>query len=1330
MDSNTIQKLIDLINKSDADGKEELINKLNNLNTESKQSIEDASGALEKYKNSLKANVIELERQMKAQEESNNLFLEGAEKRLKILRDMGATHTEEFQLIAAKIEQRKEEIALQQQQNAGTKLVIQSMDGYMKRLGLGKDLSDSFVGQLLLSGPQGFSAIAASLKDALQPQALFASGLAQMTSATTDLFWRLDDAVSGLNKATGATGEYNDMVYDMQESNKAFNVTVKESAEAVGALHKQYAGFTSLGKEAQQQIATTTARMQAFGGSIQGTAQNFDILIEGMSMTTAQADAAQMDLLALSKSIGVGFEQIEKGFAESAPELAKYGQNAVEVFKGVAAAAKATGIEISKLMGITKQFDTFEGAAQGAAKLNAVLGGGVINSMELLNANEEERIRLLIKSVDASGKSWENMNKFERQMVANAAGISDMTEANKLFTMSLSEYDKMQTQAAQGDMNAEEMERRAQAAQSFSEKLDRIKEAFAIGFMPILEGLRAAADWIIHMNDVTGGMFIPTMVALLGVFALLLNAQKIMNVVTGIGMGLRSAYALITGGLSTAQGVLAGTTTMTGIAETKAIVPTAGLTTAFAGMATVVLPLTPAIAGLGFAFGGLGLAIAAPFLAFTAMLIVLYKVFKLTLQMPEALGAAVAGVIMFAVATAAAMMIIAVGITGAAMIMAPFAPMIMVAAEALGAFGMAMIKVVAPLILAAYGLKVLGIALREWAEVEIGMILKAAFGLWVFAKTMVLVAVPLGAAGLSVGLAALALGFGLQILADGITAFSDIGMGLMISVAASLVAFGWILIAGAVPLTLAGILVGISLIPLGLGLLIFAKGIKEYAKVAEEIDIIGTLWELAIGLLGFALAFIWIAKPVGIVSAIIGGSLLLIGFGLKIFAKSLVEFDNIGNIDEILSRATSAIAWAASHLLMAAPGIFLAGILVGIPLMLLAFGLKQFAIAMDEFAYLGSESIPNATAALQFLVDNIGMGLAIKIFMLGLLVAVPLIMFALGLKYFAEGLQEFNRIGNSEIETMVYGLTYLADEIGYLGSLKLAVVFGAISIPLYLFAMGLLKFAEALYEFNYITGTEVDKAVNGLMGFLTKIGAQEALVGMIMGAVGYPLYYFAVGLWAFGIALQKFNNLSQDEIDLAISSLSQFLWSVEDLPISLYMGFALSSLGWGMISLAEGLNEVAGNEDTMIALGQFMSGLGAMANVSTLSLLGIAYGIHKIVDAVEDMPSRKGIAFQATMNGIVPAIEAAQNLTPETVELTKEFVGDQIALLRARTQAVKAEAQAALMGAIFKPFSDMFGGGDDKGGAGTKEVVLQLNEREFGRAVINAVEGQYSTKTE
>ena len=36
------------------------------------------------------------------------------------------------------------------------------------------------------------------------------------------------------------------------------------------------------------------------------------------------------------------------------------------------------------------------------------------------------------------GKNFESLNRFEKQAIASAAGIQDMTEANKLFSMSLS----------------------------------------------------------------------------------------------------------------------------------------------------------------------------------------------------------------------------------------------------------------------------------------------------------------------------------------------------------------------------------------------------------------------------------------------------------------------------------------------------------------------------------------------------------------------------------------------------------------------------------------------------------------------------------------------------------------------------------------------------------------------------------------------------------------------------------------------------------------------------------------------------------------------------
>ena len=63
------------------------------------------------------------------------------------------------------------------------------------------------------------------------------------------------------------------------------------------------------------------------------------------------------------------------------------------------------------LMSVTKQFDTFEGAAQSAGKLNAILGGGVVNSMDLLNATEEERVRESRKNLI---KSFESVNSLPK----------------------------------------------------------------------------------------------------------------------------------------------------------------------------------------------------------------------------------------------------------------------------------------------------------------------------------------------------------------------------------------------------------------------------------------------------------------------------------------------------------------------------------------------------------------------------------------------------------------------------------------------------------------------------------------------------------------------------------------------------------------------------------------------------------------------------------------------------------------------------------------------------------------------------------------------------
>ena len=140
---------------------------------------------------------------------------------------------------------------------------------------------------------------------------------------------------------------------------------------------------------------------------------------------------------------------------------------------------------MNTLLGIAGQFDTIEGAAGATSRLNAILGTS-LNTMEMLNATEEDRITMLKEAVNASGKSFDEMDRFEKQAIASAAGISDMSEAAKLFNAETSAFaeatDSMDDiTGAQADMQTA-----TQASTSAQEKMALIMEQMAVAVMPLI----------------------------------------------------------------------------------------------------------------------------------------------------------------------------------------------------------------------------------------------------------------------------------------------------------------------------------------------------------------------------------------------------------------------------------------------------------------------------------------------------------------------------------------------------------------------------------------------------------------------------------------------------------------------------------------------------------------------------------------------------------------------------------------------------------------------------------------------------------------------------
>ena len=502
------------------------------------------------------------------------------------------------------------------QEKSNQKILSTTNDFLKEKIGLGHEMSDSMLGAMF-AGNRSFSAIAASVATALHPTRLLGSAMLQVQNATIAYAKEQDTLQSGLAMQTATTGEYNDLLVDVSKENSEYNVSLKESKEAILGLHQSMSMFSEMTSQQKEELVTLNAQLSALGveGGVAG--KQTDVLVKGLGMSTGAAVETSKELVALGTALKLPASVISKDFADAATQLAKYGTDMTDVFKNLQGASKATGISFNSLLSITSQFDTFEGAATSAGKLNAILGGGVINSMDLLNGTEEERVRLLIQSVKASGKSFENMNKFERQAIASAAGITDMTEANKMFSMSLSAYDDMVAKGGDAEAAQAKMNERASAAISVQEKLARIGEAFAISLGPLISAVSLMADKVLSLNDFFGGKLFPTLTIGIGVIYAFRTAMIAKNVVMAAGGVIQFTLASAETAYATAKNFLTGAKAAenavdlaSGPAKVAAASGNATLSSSLAALGTAAAAAAPGITALGLALIEVGIGVA------------------------------------------------------------------------------------------------------------------------------------------------------------------------------------------------------------------------------------------------------------------------------------------------------------------------------------------------------------------------------------------------------------------------------------------------------------------------------------------------------------------------------------------------------------------------------------------------------------------------------------------------------------------------------------------------------------------------------------------------
>jgi len=314
-----------------------------------------------------------------------------------------------------------------------------------------------------------------------------------------NLTLEIDKATSAMISQTGFTREQGNALMETRQEMIEFGVTVDDMSASIIALQPVFTDFTMLSIDLQTSIGYTGALLAKSGVGLETYGKGLQIATKSLGMGGREAMNAVIELDGLARQIGVAPKQMAADFASAGDMVSKFGSDGVSVFKDLAIVSKATGLSIEKLIRITENFDTFEGAAKQAGQLNAALGGNFVNAMDLLMATEPaERFGQIRDAILKTGKTFDSMSYFEKNFYVGAIdGIDNVTDLAMLMSGNIDDLAGSTNQSAQSLLD---LQKRTEEQQNV---MDRFTNSLRALIPDVTHFVTALHEVITEMKDGT-----------------------------------------------------------------------------------------------------------------------------------------------------------------------------------------------------------------------------------------------------------------------------------------------------------------------------------------------------------------------------------------------------------------------------------------------------------------------------------------------------------------------------------------------------------------------------------------------------------------------------------------------------------------------------------------------------------------------------------------------------------------------------------------------------------------------------------------------------------
>jgi hypothetical protein len=402
--------------------------------------IEQQTEALEEYKKELeKTNVGETER------------LSLTQQRLKLQRQLTQSQIELAKVDAEtsgslealraelkKINEDLEEATVKFDNFKGSFLAGQMAgEKLADSLGIVDNELDKFIGHLG-DGKLSISSFTEGLKKNFSVSKIATSFLITLKDASFKLGEEVNKVNSQFRKDYSV--EYGNRLakttMSVEGSLRRFNISYTETAAAVESLNLNVSDFTEMSDSQKESLTRDSALLAKAGVDNEQYAQTIQSMTKAFGDSVEGAQENVREMRAFSASIGKSTKEVMSDFSKVRSYLAQFGSNYEKIFRKMELISRKTGLAIEDLKGIAEGFDTFDGAAESVGKLNALLGGPFLNTVDLINTEDPaEQIMKIKESFDAAGRSVKSMTRRELQAFASAVpGINgDVEKLKTLF---------------------------------------------------------------------------------------------------------------------------------------------------------------------------------------------------------------------------------------------------------------------------------------------------------------------------------------------------------------------------------------------------------------------------------------------------------------------------------------------------------------------------------------------------------------------------------------------------------------------------------------------------------------------------------------------------------------------------------------------------------------------------------------------------------------------------------------------------------------------------------------------------------------------------------